>query len=87
VDRAHFALTEQRGLKWYASSANVRRGFCVECGSCLFFDEAGDHKLGFCAGTLDAPTELRSKAHIFVASKGDYYSIADDGLLRLEGSP
>jgi hypothetical protein len=86
VDRAHFALTEQRGLEWYASSANVRRGFCVQCGSSLFFDEAGDPKLGFCPGSLDAPTELRSKAHIFVASKGDYYSMADDGLLRLEGS-
>jgi hypothetical protein len=87
VDREHFALTEQRGLRWYASSENVRRGFCVECGSSLFFDEAGDPKLAFCAGSLDGPTELRSKAHIFVASKGDYYSIADDGLLRFEGSP
>jgi hypothetical protein len=87
VDRAHFALTEERGLKWYSSSSNVRRGFCVECGSSLFFDEAGDPKLAFCAGTLDAPTELRSKAHIFCASQGDYYSIADDGLLRFDGSP
>jgi hypothetical protein len=87
VDRAHFALTEQRGLKWYASSPNVRRGFCGACGSSLFFDEAGDPKISFCAGTLDAPTGLRSKAHIFVASRGDYYSIDDDGLIRLEGSP
>jgi hypothetical protein len=87
VDRADLALVEQRGLKWHASSANVRRGFCLECGSCLFFDEAGDPRLGFCPGTLDEPTNLRSKAHIFVASKGDYYAMADDGLLRLEGSP
>ncbi len=30
------------------------------------------------------PTGLVSKAHIYVGSKGDYYPLADDGLLRLE---
>ena len=87
VDRAAFVVTEPRGLEWYSSSPSVRRGFCAECGSSLFFDEAGDPKVGFTAGTLDEPTGLRSKAHIFVASKGDYYAMADDGLLRLDGGP
>lgn len=40
--------------------------------------------MAICAGTLDAPTPMRSKAHIFVASKGDYYEIPDDGLLRYD---
>ena len=87
VDRADFALVVQRGLKWHASSPNVRRGFCAECGSCLFFDEEGDPKMAFCPGTLDAPTNLRSKAHIFVASKGDYYELPEDGLKRLDAGP
>jgi hypothetical protein len=87
VDREHFALTEHRGLKWYASSSNARRGFCADCGSSLFFDEEGRRKIAFCPGTLDDPTGLRSKAHIFVASKGDYYSMPDDGLLRFDGAP
>jgi hypothetical protein len=87
VDRSDFALTEERGLRWYSSSPQVRRGFCGECGSSLFFDEKGDPKMGFSAGTLDEPTELRSKAHIFVASKGDYYALADDGLVRLDAAP
>jgi hypothetical protein len=87
VDRADVALVEQRALKWHSSSPNVRRGFCAACGSCLFFDDPGLPKLAFCPGTLDEPTNLRSKAHIFVASKGDYYAMADDGLLRLDGSP
>lgn len=87
VDRADLAFVEQGALRWYASSPNVRRGFCGECGSCLFFDEASDPKVGFCAGTLDEPTDLTSKAHIFVASHGDYYTLADDGLLRIEGAP
>ncbi len=85
VDRDGFVITEPRGLAWYSSSPKVRRGFCRECGSCLFFDQSDLPKMAFCAGTVDAPTGLRSKAHIFVASKGDYYAIADDGLVRLEG--
>ena len=86
VDRADFALTEQRGLKGM-SSRKVRRGFCVECGSSLFFDEEGDPKLSYCPGTLEGPTSLRSKAHIFVANKGDYYALSDDGLLRFDALP
>ena len=84
VARAGFRLVEQRGLKWYAANAKVRRGFCGECGSSLFWDEDGDARIGICPGALDAPTGLESKAHIFVGSKGDYYPLADDGLLRLD---
>jgi hypothetical protein len=67
-------------------SATVRRGFCGECGSSLLWDEAGDPRMSICAGTLDAPTGLREKAHIFVGSKGDDYALPDDGLPRYESS-
>jgi len=83
VERDGFRLVESRGLKWHAPNPKVRRGFCAECGSSLLWDEEGDARIGICAGTLDAPTGLTSKAHIFVASKGDYYELPDDGLLRL----
>ncbi len=83
VDRSGFRLVEDRGLKWFAQAA-VKRGFCSECGSSVLWDEAGDPKLGVCAGTFDAPTGLTSKAHIFVASKGDYYELPDDGLVRYD---
>jgi hypothetical protein len=78
VDREGFKLTESRGLKWHQVSPTVRRGFCVECGSSLLFDESPDAKIGICAGSLDAPTGIREKAHIYVASKGDYYEISGD---------
>jgi hypothetical protein len=81
VDRSGIRLVEDRGLAWYADGA-VKRGFCSVCGSSVLWDEAGDPKLGVCAGTFDAPTGLVPKAHIFVASKGDYYELPDDGLLR-----
>ena len=84
VDRPFFRLTEQRGLKWHVVSKTVRRGFCQECGSSLLFDEEGGKKISICAGTLDDPSGLTSKAHIFVASKGDYYELPDDGLLRFD---
>lgn len=84
VERAGFRLTEQRGLRWFAASDTVRRGFCGECGSSLFWDETGDVRLGICAGTVDQPTGLVPKAHIYVASRGDYYPLIEDGLLRLD---
>jgi hypothetical protein len=84
VERAGFRLIEQRGLKWYTVSATVRRGFCGECGSSLLWDEDGLPRMAICAGTIDAPTGLESKAHIYVASKGDYYTLADDGLVRYD---
>ena len=83
ADRGDLRLTEERGLKWHVASATVRRGFCAECGSSVLFDDASFPKMGICAGTLDAPTGLRDKAHIYVASKGDYYEIVDD-LVRYE---
>src|SRR6476646_8491179 len=80
-NRARFKVTESRGLKWHAVSETVRRGFCAECGSNLFFDEANE-PMGITPGTLDPPTGLKSKTHVFVASKGDYYAVPEDGLPR-----
>ena len=70
-----FVLTEQRGLKWYASSDVARRGFCGECGSSLFWDQ--DEAEGMCiaAGTLDGPTGLTTVGEIFVDDKSDYYDL------------
>jgi hypothetical protein len=38
--------------------------------------------MSICAGSLDAPTGLTPKAHIYLGSKGDCYEVANDGLLR-----
>jgi hypothetical protein len=78
ADRADFRLVESRGLKWHSVSDTVRRGFCVECGSSVLWDEPADPKISICPGTLDAPTGTREKAHIFTGSKGDYYEITGD---------
>lgn len=82
VDRAGFKLTSDRTLRWYSTSPGVKRGFCGDCGSSILWDEDGETKMSICAGTLDAPTGLRPKAHIYLGSKGDYYEVPDDGLIR-----
>ena len=76
--RAQIQLRNAEGLSWYQSSAHVRRGFCHRCGASLFWDADDRDYLAIAAGSLDAPTGLKTVAHIYTASAGDYYSITDD---------
>jgi len=76
-------LEADRGLKWYTSSDNARRGFCGECGASVLWQPSHRQTMSIMAGTLDEPTGLTLAGHIFVANKGDYYPIAD-GLPQLE---
>ena len=64
-------------MKWHQSSAKVRRGFCSECGSFLFWDPLGHDFIAVAMGAFDPPTGTRLHVHIFAAEKGDYYDIAD----------
>ncbi len=83
--RGDVVFNEEATLKWYASSERARRGFCSECGASLFWEPAGEGRLAIAAGSLDAPTGLRTVRHVFVDDAGDYYEIAD-GLPRDGGS-
>jgi hypothetical protein len=78
-------LIESRGLKWYRSSGVARRGFCAECGGTLFWDGAGRDAISIAAGTLDAPTGLRTAVQIYVEDKGDYYDVDAAIPIRHEG--
>jgi len=71
-------FTNDRGLKWYASSDFAKRGFCKECGSSLFYRMNDEDGIGIAAGCFDNPTGFIPTKHIFTAHKGDYYDIADD---------
>lgn len=64
-------------VTWYESSPGVRRGFCGECGSNLFWDTLTSENMSIFAGTITGQTGLRIAGHIFVADKGDYYDISD----------
>ncbi|MEM1285697.1 MAG: GFA family protein [Pseudomonadota bacterium] len=65
------------GLRWYASSESARRGFCERCGSFLFWKMHAEDLTSFSLGSLDKPTGLTLEKHIFVADKGDYYTVND----------
>ena len=71
-------LKAAESLRWYQSSAAARRGFCAVCGSQLFWEAQGRPYVSIMAGTLDLPTGLTAREHIFVADAGDYYEILDE---------
>ncbi|MCP4789276.1 MAG: GFA family protein [Gammaproteobacteria bacterium] len=68
-------LTNDDGLKWYASSNSAQRGFCQQCGASLFWQWHNSGSISVAAGALDGPTGCHIEAHIFTAHKGDYYQL------------
>ncbi len=78
VDEAAVDWQARDALAEYRTAGGGVRGFCGACGSSLWF-RAADGGFSVEAGAVDGPTGGRLAAHIFVAEKGDYYSI-DDGL-------
>ncbi len=79
-------ITEDRGLKWFESSERAKRGFCCECGSSLFWKHKKLDYTTILAGSLELPTNLKARAHIFVKDKADYFDLKD-GLPQYEGYP
>jgi hypothetical protein len=86
VPKRSLELTEDRGLKWYESSRQARRGFCGTCGGTLFWDPAEKDYIAIAAGTLDLPTGLKTVLQIHVADAGDYYTVRSDIPQRAGGS-
>jgi hypothetical protein len=82
-DRVHIE-DPQHQLRWFASSPGAERGFCVRCGSSLFFRSsrwAGE--LHVARANLDGDTDKPPVVHAFWDTHVDWASIdADDGLMR-----
>jgi hypothetical protein len=64
-------------LCWYEAAGRAR-GFCGRCGASVFWRADREDRTSIAAGTLDEPTGLRTVAHIYTASRGDYYVIDAD---------
>ena len=77
VPRTAVTIHGAENLTWFRSSEKVRRGFCSTCGSALFWDPIQKDKIAIGMGAFELPTDTRLHMHIHVASKGDYYDIAD----------
>ncbi|WP_380055683.1 GFA family protein [Falsihalocynthiibacter sp. SS001] len=70
-------LTKSSTLTWFRSSDYAKRGFCNACGSSLFWKMDTETTISVAMGALEPPTDMKIRAHIFVADKGDYYEIED----------
>ncbi len=78
VNQDDLVLTHgAESIAWYDSSQEAERGFCIVCGSSLFWRrKQGDTSyVSVAMGTLNAPTGLSLDKHIFTEDKGDYYEI------------
>ncbi|WP_317055964.1 GFA family protein [Roseovarius rhodophyticola] len=76
VDRDAVRWVKQGHIKEFQHPSGARRMFCACCGTKLWF-EGADGWFSLEAGVLDAPTGGQMAGHIFVANKGDYYTISD----------
>ncbi|MDR7335824.1 GFA family protein [Roseateles asaccharophilus] len=77
VSKSAVVVTGAEHITWFQSSEKVRRGFCSRCGSWLFWEPVFRDWTSVALGAIDGATGVRLERHIFVASKGDYYDIAD----------
>ena len=80
VAKADFNITQgQSALTTYRSEAGVCRVFCSHCGSPIIaYRESDPETLRLRVATLDTPLSAQVSAHIFVASKAEWYDIHDD---------
>lgn len=65
----------------YASSESVRRQFCGQCGSSLFWSRSrGEYAdwVSIALGSLDTPFTSDKQQHVEVTSKASWYEIEDN---------
>ncbi|MEM9782118.1 MAG: GFA family protein [Pseudomonadota bacterium] len=75
-------ITRER-LAWVSVSPMVRRGFCLDCGGYLFWDDLEEDTIDVAFGALDDGSDLTLSAHIHVREAR--IPLPDDGVPRFEG--
>jgi hypothetical protein len=70
-----FKLKDEKNIRWYASSKDVRRGFCKTCGSPILWKKKDSTHTFFLPGLIDGKIGKKKSKHIFVEDRGDYYEI------------
>jgi hypothetical protein len=72
-------------LRWHASSAAARRGFCGRCGTPLFFESArwpGETHVTLASLDPAAAAGLAPQMHAYWSSRVPWADICNDGLPR-----
>jgi len=72
----------EASLTWYPQK-NAERGFCVICGSQLFWRmvKPDDGTVDVALGAIDGPVGERVRSHLYADEKGDYYDIPEDAVV------
>jgi hypothetical protein len=66
-------------LRWYRSSNEAERGFCVACGSTLFFRSSKwPGELHLALANFSEPVDLAPQAHVFFDSHANWFTVSDD---------
>ncbi len=73
VEKSDFKFTNDRGLAWFNSSSEARRGFCKECGSALFKEQLTGPKILVAVGSLDDTSGWQNIKNVFTEEVGTYY--------------
>lgn len=81
VDKQSLSIEADDTLRWYASSAGIKRGFCSRCGGNLFWDNQQNNQMSVMAGTLDLPTGLTTTQSIYEQDASDYFELPEMGVV------
>ncbi|MBI3530426.1 MAG: GFA family protein [Betaproteobacteria bacterium] len=78
VSAKDFVIVQGEGsLRSFSSSEGMHRTFCSNCGSPIMSRRENFPQVRVRLGTLDTPLSEGPGAHIFVASKADWFEIHD----------
>ncbi|GAA0395002.1 GFA family protein [Cocleimonas flava] len=72
INKDHLTIESENTLKWYECSPGTFKGFCENCGGNVFWDNNKDNQISIGAGTLDAPTHLKTVGNIHTEDASDY---------------
>jgi hypothetical protein len=77
-------VDDDGSLTWFSPDPTVQYGFCGRCGSSLFWRALAEpERMSITAGSVDAPTGLRTVAAWWMAEHGDYH-LPHPGLVEHE---
>ena len=79
VDADAFVVTHgEHALRTYVADTGLSRRFCGLCGSPIVSHRPGLPLVRVRMGTLDTPVEQGPQAHIYTASKAEWFQILDE---------
>lgn len=79
VSHASVELAGVDALQWYRSSPEVQRGFCVHCGSSLFWhhQQEPDDLIAIAVAALDNPPHFESIRHLCLAERAPWCPLVE----------